>query len=740
LPVTIAVSSIQTFPINSLDLGLFEVLPPDSTIHLVIKNAGLGKSNPGPIRVDIYTYLDGVAMDRFRGYDAFILASRISVVSQFLSSRDRDIAIMHETMIANGGFDLEFNDVFSSVDSGGPAAALLPSVVPYLTAWTGGSGIAKFDMTFSSTVYPGELMYISSVWYEFGAIDKSLVSARDTFNGADIGVGHIITDQYSLMFSLESRIDVGSVTEISVPTKIPNFSNKAVSNFMIRMYRAGSSLDESEYPFHSNDNSTTGFAVASKIEYNISTPFNPAPLSATINLTLSLNNIGNRNIFSLILISPPDYYFPQDCLVDRGVGSRIISCVPTTVFAGNRSSIKLSFNGTCEPSMLPIDGIRVQVATPYREIPESIRTAASGTWYLIGQGLEDVETAWGLVAAPFNVSQMNHFSVHYSNQLNVRTSLAITFENTRRIPIGGIIRLYYPNELTIDCTSFTKLTLPFYADNWAHICMVNTNPTGLMTTSTLKIPTRSFDIHMSHDLIPGNFSFTIDAITPATAVVDPVFSFALIGVDNNIYGSYIGYHGVPFKQNPETPILSVTTDDGDYALLWYPSLVTGGSVLGIQVNFLFHQPVAVNSNGTNPIRSFLINFPPLFENAIQIPTDFVNNNTALSLAGIDYNNTDYLLVFNDRTQKIEAGQYGFLFPVRVPYQLPPDNVWYLSICRDGGECTSLDSQGIITSMPIAGFAIGDDNVLTRVDQVKSSTAHVPVLSLIISLIGILAWF
>jgi hypothetical protein len=199
--------------------------------------------------------------------------------------------------------------------------------------------------------------------------------------------------------------------------------------------------------------------------------------------------------------------------------------------------------------------------------------------------------------------------------------------------------------------------------------------------------------------------------------LNPQFSFAVIGIDRNIYGAYIGLKGISFKQNPATPILSFTADD-NMKLLWYPSKVSGGSILGVQINFVFRQPVSVNSNGTNPIYSFLISLPTLFENAIKLPSDFINNNTHLAITSVDYNHTNYLVVYTDRRQKIDAGQYGFRFPVRVPYQVASDNVWYLSLCGDQGECTGIDSAGIITTIPIAGFAIGDDNPYTRIEQVK----------------------
>jgi hypothetical protein len=145
--------------------------------------------------------------------------------------------------------------------------------------------------------------------------------------------------------------------------------------------------------------------------------------------------------------------------------------------------------------------------------------------------------------------------------------------------------------------------------------------------------------------------------------------------------------------------------------------------LGVQINFIFRQPVSVNSNGTNPIKSFLINFPPLFENAVKIPADFINNNTKLSIMSVDYSNPDFIVVYTDRSAKIDSGQYGFRFPVHVPYQLSDDNVWFVSLCGDGGNCSGLDDPGVITSIPIPGFAIGQDNAYTRVDEFKSVDAR-----------------
>jgi hypothetical protein len=224
MPVDIGVRSALLPIRNDVTIIAFEKLPRETEIVLKMKNVLLGIQNPGPVAIDIYTFLDGKPMDRFKGFDAFILASRISVISQALSSRDRDIAVAHEAVTS--GFDAAVATTVAELTTTTTSSSTLPSVIPLLTAWTGGLGFASLNMTFTGIVYPGEIFFISSVWYGFDGIDKSRVNVMDVFTGEQPGVNHITTSSNNLMFSVESRIDVGAVVQVEFPTKIPEFSNK----------------------------------------------------------------------------------------------------------------------------------------------------------------------------------------------------------------------------------------------------------------------------------------------------------------------------------------------------------------------------------------------------------------------------------------------------------------------------------------------------------------------------------
>jgi hypothetical protein len=53
--------------------------------------------------------------------------------------------------------------------------------------------------------------------------------------------------------------------------------------------------------------------------------------------------------------------------------------------------------------------------------------------------------------------------------------------------------------------------------------------------------------------------------------------------------------------------------------------------------------------------------------------------------------------------------YQFSFPVTVPAQMPPYNIWTISLCLANGGCITSSDSSVIVTFPIPGFAIGEQH-------------------------------
>jgi len=118
---------------------------------------------------------------------------------------------------------------------------------------------------------------------------------------------------------------------------------------------------------------------------------------------------------------------------------------------------------------------------------------------------------------------------------------------------------------------------------------------------------------------------------------------------------------------------------------------------------------------TRNVAAILITLPTNFNHDIQASTDVVNLNkkfpVASSSSWADSSNPSRLRILIDDSNKdvpIPAGTYKWQFPVLIPPNIPPENVWYLSLCSERA-CYKMDRDEavIIVSFPVAGFNEGD---------------------------------
>jgi hypothetical protein len=66
----------------------------------------------------------------------------------------------------------------------------------------------------------------------------------------------------------------------------------------------------------------------------------------------------------------------------------------------------------------------------------------------------------------------------------------------------------------------------------------------------------------------------------------------------------------------------------------------------------------------------------------------------------------------------------FTFPAMVPLQIPPYNVWTVSLCLANGGCITSSDSSVIITFPNPGFNIGEMHPSSA--SLESSDAFSPV--------------
>merc|ERR1712151_540813 len=128
--------------------------------------------------------------------------------------------------------------------------------------------------------------------------------------------------------------------------------------------------------------------------------------------------------------------------------------------------------------------------------------------------------------------------------------------------------------------------------------------------------------------------------------------------------------------------------------------------------------------GSEPLRvpAFLIEIPEDFEHVISAPSDVKNLNNEFPLQASAWAEYDvktsigsYFLqngsspshdlrqirILRDETRRVPLGTYSWVFPVRVPEELPRLNVWRFSICSVP-SCSAADTSTALATFVIPG--------------------------------------
>lgn len=686
---------------HAIILKFSHFTPASTSINIHIPQVVLG-SLPGPVIVHITTRLDSQVADRKVRVSGFSLPGYVNVVGKKITSLEN----------------------LGAVNVVGPDSAL----AGYLKTRTDERATLQFNVTTNLSLAVGDTFFVENQGYLFSpglnASEIRLFTVEDLstfttphFLVLPVGTSSISQEPHKVSFTLNTAVVAQTVLTIEIPAQAPAFITRGESSFEFSIFDHVSGQLS-----HTNDNSTVGFQIVHQINFTVSAARSPP--DSLITTDLRLNDIGLVKVYKVILVSPPGFSVTSPSCLIAGGNLTVASCVPGPVYDGTRVSAVISFTDGITNFHLPSSGLQVGFITPSQSMGGS-------EWFLLAEGLSDTLVGWGVNGDPISVINMQSVSLSYGRVTGIRTQVAISFENTIRISKGGRLRVFYPRGFIFDCTSFNKVSLPFYVSDGVDVCSVALTPNDRVeSTMTSDLP--SFDIRFVSDFLPGLFSFTIEAVTP-TEVSATKFALALLDPAMNVIDA------IPEVQGP-TLLLATAVDavrvqllTSPYSLKWYPAKVLAGLKMGVEIGFTFSQQVNLGGDGLNPVSSILIRFPTSFVSAVEVAGDIVEINTATPiLHQVDFTHPDYIRISIDPTQKISQGDYAFRFPVHVPAQLPSINIWYVVVCGGQGICTTPTDPGVTTSLPIAGFLDGQVHPNTGAEVASIATRKsATILSLII---------
>ncbi|KAF4663929.1 protein arginine methyltransferase 10 [Perkinsus olseni] len=446
----------------------------------------------------------------------------------------------------------------------------------------------------------------------------------------------------------------------------------------------------SALPLNSDDGLTSGFKLVYPLGLEVLAARSPP--NAIIDVSVLLSP-GNARPVELTIVAPPTFVFRDDCLVSGGTSRAVVTgCTAlaetSTDAVAGRPTARLTFRDAISE---PTYGLILKVMTPARTPVTTVQ------WFVEGKLLSDERIGWGESSTQFEVVQMKSVSVTYARLLNIVSQTAFTFRSVLKIAAGGQLKVVYPPGFEFSCTTFQKISLPFYSiENVADICQVDD------TTDPGK---PYFVITLTETLFPGDYAFVIDVSMPEQQPAHTGFDMILLdAVDGNVIDAATSVLGPSFgdasdgdTQQDAASIVVQTVPRPD-CLRWYPSTVRADSKLGVEVRFEFLQQVIPDSDGQMPIGGILIVLPPGFVQAVEHSTDVLNlQNFPVDTTRdkwTDFTAKDRLLVHASPTDSILKMEYWFRFPVYVPEQAPPNNIWFVALCGRSGGCSSIRDSGV----------------------------------------------
>lgn len=469
--------------------------------------------------------------------------------------------------------------------------------------------------------------------------------------------------------------------QVSMRVLTPSVPNPSDTMWTIQVLSTG------VLPLDTNDGTAQGFRLVDNIGLQLTRPpTNQAPPMAQVNVELTVDP-KSTSPTALYLVAPPLFNFTQNCLVNGGDSGEIVSCTLQRPDSMGRATALLitRAGGLTAPTSLVV----ITVTTPAQD---SIYPAFRKWFIDVRDAATGLQLGWGEDPTGISVRQMPGAAVVFSGIPHVAGQLTVQFYSSQKVNANGVIRVYYPRSVVIMCDG------AFFF------------PVSLQGAITCRNDARQgiFDLVMARPLPPGLQAFAVTA-TPPDAIDDAggnIFKVMIFNPQGQVVDAAMNVSGLPIQGG-------VTV--GALPLIWSSSVPLSVGLISLGFELLDDMP----PKDPPIISEVVVTVPLAFEQIVRRGSqiEVVGLPLPLRTAGpwlaVDRPRQVVLRMDEIKVKTLTPGRYRFAFPVLLPSQMPPYNVFHITLCGPNTDGTNSTCSGdpqdprALTTFPLAGFALGE---------------------------------
>mmetsp|Transcript_26705 Transcript_26705/g.67308 ORF Transcript_26705/g.67308 Transcript_26705/m.67308 type:complete len:1001 (-) Transcript_26705:744-3746(-) len=437
-------------------------------------------------------------------------------------------------------------------------------------------------------------------------------------------------------------------------------------------------------PSNTNNGNQGGFHLVGKIGVGATAPAGSPPL-AKLTTRIRINpDAATPN--RLKIVAPINFNFTAgNSLLTSSLD--VLECHQGPPMAGRNTAIC-----KCRP-----DGLQSEVSIDLLMVPPR-KTPVPTAWFVIGEDEQSGSVvAWGEDPIGYPIQQMAETTVLYSAVPGVESEITFGFKSSITLEGGGEILVLVPEAFEVDCEgpALKQIAIPG---------TVQCDPGG----------NNQVRLKLSATLPAAQYSFSMRTMVPQTTPLINRFSVLLYDNQKEVRDAAMDMEGIQILSGIDIRFSALTWNRAD-----------ANKKSDITVSFTVYE--STTSFGDRSLRDLgevLINFPLGFFHTI---VSFSEVKTFLNGAPggmplvmdaddvprwLDSTQPDRLRISLmtgpevDPSGLQQQGTYMFAFSVAVPAQIPPHNVWMVSLCEGSGGCISAFDSSVKLAFPVPGFVHG----------------------------------
>merc|ERR1719161_680437 len=558
-----------------------------------------------------------------------------------------------------------------------------PQQYPIKSQWlpqVNQSAVAEFVVTFSNAVKEMEDLHVSTDADYMVKVEGMTIS-RGRERISTVALPPTDSDAREVRVKLFEPLTSGTEYTVRVPVRA---ATQATGKERWRF----ETFDGAVLPTHTNDAQTLGFGLVEVLDVDLQVQH--APPSGRIPVRLVVDPKRARPT-DLYLVPPPSYTFPKECLAQEpNATSMVMFC--TTIDRLGQQVARLKINGDLT-APLTVD---ILTETPFID-PER------RFWYVEAVA-GSIQVGWGEQEG-FLLSPLPNIQVHYAGVAQISTAIAFSFDAQRTMKgTMSQLRMKPPKHYRLSCDSdfLATISLP-------PLISCSPDPLTLQVNGTLS---------------PGRYAFTIGVSVPMEPPPE----------DNEFHFMILDSEGDTIDANMEVAPRRIERGlkVDEPMMAWTNSIAGAECYITFGLRFKRNLPPTREKQASRPrIAALLLEMPEGFEHLIKSIRDVrtLNNRFPLlpcedsycpwaeydhvSNEGSFFDNSttanrDFrrIRIVRYETQTVPADSFSWAFPVRVPTEMPRENFWILSLCKDPA-CTEAHTDLTVVSFVLGGFDHGE---------------------------------